>query len=432
MQLLRQLADQGRTIVLITHATQNVMLCDQVVFLAKGGHLAYYGPPDEALAYFGVERFDDIYDVLEAEETSPEQWATKYRACAQYRTFVDERLAQSPTPQAQAASAPARTTTGATALTGATPGRVQSGANVQRTSALRQFFVLLHRNADILVRDRSNLITVILQAIVTATLITILFPHGAFSVDIARGDPPLTVTILFILTAGGIFIGLSNAVKELIKEVNVYRRERAVNLKIGSYIGSKYAVLGLLGAIQSAIVITIVGFGGLLPRSDLVSVAPTYIRLYLIYFTMVLVGIGIGLLVSGLVSTQDAAVASMVLVYMPQLMFSGSTLPIARMGVVAAFVSRFAASRWGLDIFGNTAAVPHLIDVHTTAWQRQLATGATPPATAQTQIGKLETLSGYYREGFASHVWVHWLILVGFITVCVVGIYFALRRKDHA
>jgi ABC-type multidrug transport system ATPase subunit/pSer/pThr/pTyr-binding forkhead associated (FHA) protein len=425
MRLLRQLADQGRTIILITHATQNVMLCDQVIFLAKGGNLAWYGPPDEALAHFGVERFDEIYDVLEAEETTPEQWAAKYRECPQYRTFVEERLVQSPGPQARAASPPAR-------AAAATPGRVQSGATVQRTSFLRQFLVLLHRNADILVRDRSNLITVILQAIVTATLIVILFPHHAFSVDSARGDPSLTVTILFILTAGGIFIGLSNAVKELIKEVNIYRRERAVNLKIGSYVASKYAVLGLLGAVQSALVIAIVGIGGLLPRSDLLPVTPTYIRLYVIYFTMVLVGISIGLLVSGFVSTQDAAVASMVLVYMPQLMFSGSTLPIARMGAVAAFVSRFAASRWGLDIYGNSAAVPRLIDMHIAAWQQQLSTGAAPPVTAQTQIGKLQTLSGYYREGFASHVWIHWLILFVFIAVCVVGIYFALRRKDHA
>ena len=245
-------------------------------------------------------------------------------------------------------------------------------------------------------------------------------------------DPPLTVTILFILTAGGIFIGLSNSIKELIKEVNVYRRERAVNLKIGSYIGAKFAVLGLLGAVQSALVIAIVGIGGLLPRGDLVPIAPTYLRFYAIYFTMVLVGIGIGLLVSALVSTQDAAIASMVLVYMPQLMFSGSTLPIARMSPVAQFVSRFAASRWGLDIYGNTATVPSLIDRHIIGWQQQLAIGATTAANAQTQIGRYEVLRGYYSQEFATHVWLHWLILLAFIAVCVVGIYFALRRKDHA
>ncbi len=55
MKLLRQLAEdprEGRTIILITHATKNVMLCDQVIFLTRGGYLAFFGPPDKALQYF--------------------------------------------------------------------------------------------------------------------------------------------------------------------------------------------------------------------------------------------------------------------------------------------------------------------------------------------------------------------------------------------
>ena len=59
MKLLRQLTEdpnEGRTIVLITHATKNVMLCDKVIFLTRGGYLAFYGPPDEALQYFDQYR----------------------------------------------------------------------------------------------------------------------------------------------------------------------------------------------------------------------------------------------------------------------------------------------------------------------------------------------------------------------------------------
>ncbi len=76
MKLLRRLADQGRTIVLITHATKNVMMCDKVIFLVRGGYVAFYGPPEEALVYFDRYRtdqerrekdmeFDNIYIVLE-------------------------------------------------------------------------------------------------------------------------------------------------------------------------------------------------------------------------------------------------------------------------------------------------------------------------------------------------------------------------------
>jgi len=44
MYTLRRLADAGRTIVLVTHATANITQCDHVCFLSQG-RMAYYGPP---------------------------------------------------------------------------------------------------------------------------------------------------------------------------------------------------------------------------------------------------------------------------------------------------------------------------------------------------------------------------------------------------
>ncbi|MHB8646533.1 MAG: FHA domain-containing protein, partial [Thermomicrobiales bacterium] len=250
MHLLRHLADQGRTILLVTHATQNVMLCDSVIFLAKGGNLAYYGPPREALEYFGVEKFEDIYDRLEEEKVTPPEWATRYRESAQHHMYVYERLWQ---------LSSLKTGGEAAGPTGPARGRTRSGAHVQRTSALRQFAVLTQRNADILLRDHLNLGIVLLQAVLIAALTLIVFQRGIFHLDIARGNPALTVTVLFVLVAGALFIGLSNAIKEFVKEINIYRRERAVNLKIVPYMGAKIAVLSALGAIQTTIMISVLG-----------------------------------------------------------------------------------------------------------------------------------------------------------------------------
>jgi len=38
MELLAKLAKEGRTILLVTHATNNINLCDRLVFLGQGGH----------------------------------------------------------------------------------------------------------------------------------------------------------------------------------------------------------------------------------------------------------------------------------------------------------------------------------------------------------------------------------------------------------
>src|SRR6266516_3946950 len=71
MLLLRKLADKGHTIILVTHATNNINACDYICFLAQGGRLAYYGPPNEAKTYFGKTDFAEIYSALEPSEENP-------------------------------------------------------------------------------------------------------------------------------------------------------------------------------------------------------------------------------------------------------------------------------------------------------------------------------------------------------------------------
>jgi len=54
MQQLRDLAYDGRTVVVVTHSMANLDTCDRLLVLAPGGKMAFYGPPGEALRYFGL------------------------------------------------------------------------------------------------------------------------------------------------------------------------------------------------------------------------------------------------------------------------------------------------------------------------------------------------------------------------------------------
>ena len=74
MQLLRELANQGRTIVLVTHATSNIEVCDRIAFMGRGGQLCYFGPPQEAMDFFempsqDLKYFSDIYIKLDQGKT---------------------------------------------------------------------------------------------------------------------------------------------------------------------------------------------------------------------------------------------------------------------------------------------------------------------------------------------------------------------------
>ena len=65
MQLLRGLADDGRTVLVVTHSVAELALCDKLLVMAPGGSVAYFGPPEEALNFFGYDTWADVFSAFE-------------------------------------------------------------------------------------------------------------------------------------------------------------------------------------------------------------------------------------------------------------------------------------------------------------------------------------------------------------------------------
>ena len=62
MKLLRELADQGRTIILVTHATANLEVCNRIAFMGRGGRLCcLWLISQEALDFFEMPAVDFKY-----------------------------------------------------------------------------------------------------------------------------------------------------------------------------------------------------------------------------------------------------------------------------------------------------------------------------------------------------------------------------------
>jgi ABC-type multidrug transport system ATPase subunit len=100
MRLFRRLADEGRSIVCITHNVDNVDRCHLALVLARG-KLVFCGPPAEAPRWFGVTRISDIYDRLQ--EKDPSAWEKEFAAGSLYREFIADRLAAVPPPSGSTA-----------------------------------------------------------------------------------------------------------------------------------------------------------------------------------------------------------------------------------------------------------------------------------------------------------------------------------------
>ena len=260
MALLRKLADQGRTIVLITHATQNVDLCDQIAFLAPGGHLAYYGPPKEALAYFGATKFADIYTTIER-EAAMDVWAQRFEDSSSFGKNVAARLAgvRANGSDAQtngAGSAPPRVPRSEGAYPAALVKAWSRPPAAKQVSGLRQFAILSQRYLETVARDRKNLLTLLVQAPIIAAMIAAVFRGRIFDttplLQGGVGNNADARKLTFLLAMVAVWFGTSNSAREIVKEAAMYARERRINLKLAPYIASKFVILTGLSLAQNS------------------------------------------------------------------------------------------------------------------------------------------------------------------------------------
>lgn len=307
MKLFRQIAESGRTVILTTHAMENVKLFDKLVLLMRG-KLVFYGEPDEALAHVGAESFKELYDKLEAPITErlartngnisreqaaeevAEEWKRRFMATEQYQENVAEPLADVSSTARHAAPAKRRTTLG---------------------DSLRQWATLSRRYVGVLARDKFNLLILFAQAPVIALLTYLVV--GARS----QRDFPY-----FILALVALWFGTSVASREVIRERAVYNRERMVNLRLSPYIGSKLFVLMLIVSGQC---ILLFGTLKLLDVTTLMSLPGKFggIPQLLVMILTGMVGVALGLFISAVVKTSEMATSLVPLILIPQILFSG-------------------------------------------------------------------------------------------------------------
>ena len=347
MQLMRRLADQGRTIVLITHATKNVMLADKVVFLARGGYLAWFGPPEEALEYFnqfrserdrrvGPMEFDEIYAVLDdPSKGSAAEWAERYRAHSAYERYIQTPLGLSSSPGV-AAVPTEKSVERAQRQTAREPARRSNTA-----SALRQFFILSSRNLKILTRDRFSLILMLASAPVIGLLDVILSAVlGRDPFSFTDGSFADITTIFFLLPVNGVMVGALAQMREIVKEADIYKRERLVNLKVLPYVLSKIWVAGLLAIYQAGAYMLI--------RYLNFNIPGGFLEFLLIFTTLtlaILAGMMLGLFSSALSPNANAVPLIVILLIIPQVVLGGALIPLP------SSISMPTSTRWAFEAF---------------------------------------------------------------------------------
>lgn len=294
MTLFRRLADEGHIVVMVTHKFEKFEEMSMVALLARGGRLAYYGPPREALSYFDCREPGEIYRRISARD--PVELSRSYLSSPQRRRYVENRVDET----REIALAAERLAGGAAGVPGSAERRFGPG----------QWLTLTQRYLEIKLNDRRNTLLLLLQAPVVALILAAVI-----------GDSLNDAKTLFISAIIAVWFGANNSVREIVSESAVYERERLFNLRIPSYVLSKFAVLSGMAFAQCALFVSILVWLGRLNRGD-------FFPLLLILYLTSLAGVATGLFFSALVGSTEKAMSVLPLILIPQLLLSGFISPL--------------------------------------------------------------------------------------------------------
>ncbi|MEU5220517.1 FHA domain-containing protein [Streptomyces sp. NPDC020807] len=330
MQLLRGLADDGRTVLVVTHSVAELGLCDKLLVMAPGGSVAYFGPPEEALNFFGYSTWADVFSAFE--NYRDYDWAGRWKGSQHYQMYAAEIDAVAAQPVQMPQQAMAR------------PPKPQGWGS--------QLWTLIRRYVSVIASDKGFMaLMVILPAVLGAVSVVIPADFG-----LGRPTPPSRFngdagTIMLILAVGMCFSGAANSVRELIKERVIYERERAVGLSRSAYLMSKVIVLGLITAFQGVIICGIGFSTRALPEEGLFM--PPAVELCVQVIALGLTSMMFGLVISALVKTAEKTMPLLVMFAIIQVVFTGILFQVYGSPGLEQF-AWLMPSRWGIAGAGTT------------------------------------------------------------------------------
>ena len=369
MVILRKLADSGKTIILVTHATANITECHQVAFLSLG-RMVYFGPPKKACDFFhvGPDDFAEIYNKISDPEPkkareNAQDWESKYRASPFFKQ-VQERFQSG--------------TGGKSASYGK-----RSGQQFSIIAFFYQFLLLTRRYFSLIFRDRTLLIILLAVMPLLAFLILGIADSSwltgislseisqQLAFEMASGESSASYFVvgnaqklLFIMALTAVMLGLFSSAYEIVKERTIYMRERMVFMKLIPYLASKVVPLAIFAAIQCFLFLLVIGTKVKFPSSGVFL--PIVLEMYLTIFLAVLTAISMGLFISAVSPNQNTVTYIILGVLFLQITFAGV---IFELPGAAKSLSSITLTRWTMQALGSTANLEGLDTLSLTRFQ---------------------------------------------------------------
>jgi ABC-type multidrug transport system ATPase subunit len=379
--LLKELARQGITIIQVDQRARSAGLSDEIIFLAPGGLLAWFGPPDEAFIYLrslipkGLAK--DLFGLKEALEvlTNPQvqegvQWAKRFKADPAYQKYVDDPL-QDRYPDLMLQTHPLLRLRLRTSSQEKLPPRI-----IPRANAIQKFILLMTRNARLLWRERTVISMLGIPPLIALSDL-VLAPATRSEPD--RAPLIFGMLVFLVLLTSALLVQ-----NEIFKERAVYQYENRTKTLLFPYILSKVWLVGILAIYQGFIWTIIHAIATRLAEGPQI-LFPYCITVILISF----IGGILGLMASALSTKAMRSTNWLLLFTVPQLIFSGSMMPGSDLTFPVNLLSGINPSRYALEA--------------------------------------LLTISGY-GEGLAGALLSAWFILV-IISLCLIALLMVIQQR---
>jgi ABC-type multidrug transport system ATPase subunit/predicted component of type VI protein secretion system len=332
MTMLRQLADAGRVVLVVTHSLTYLDVCDQVLLLAPGGKTAFCGSPSQIGPELGTTNWADIFSSVAGD---PEDAKRKYL----------ERHGPPPPPPPKQPPA-------------------ELGQPVH-TSVARQFSTIARRQMRLIISDRGYFVFLAILPFIMGVLSLSVPGATGFGPPNPLSDAPNQPgQVLVLLNVGAIFMGTALTIRDLIGERAIFLREQAVGLSTTAYLLAKVCIYSVFAVVQSGIVtaITLIGVG--LPKNGPLVLgggeAAAAIELFIGMAGATVCAATVGLALSALAKSNEQIMPLLVVAIMSQLVFSGGMIPVTGRPPLDQ-MSWLTPARWGFAATASTVGLTDLV-----------------------------------------------------------------------
>ncbi|MES3640200.1 ATP-binding cassette domain-containing protein, partial [Mycobacterium intracellulare] len=331
MLMLRQLADAGRVVLVVTHSVSYLDVCDQILLVAPGGKTAFCGPPDQVEPAMGTRNWADIFAKVGAD---PDEANRRFKE-------RNQQSSQPPTPQSPA-----------------------DLGEPPQTNLWRQLSTIARRQVRLVVSDRGyTIFLAILPFLIGALSLTVKGPHpGLGPADPMGPAPTQPQYIMVLLNIGAVFMGTALTIRDLIGERAIFKREQAVGLSTTAYLLAKIAVFCVFATGQAAIATIIVRLGKGAPTAHPQFFGNSTFSLFVTVAGTCVASAMLGLLLSALAQSNEQIMPLLVVSIMSQLVFSSGMIPVyQRIGLEQ--LAWLTPARWGYAAGASSIDFPSLVKV---------------------------------------------------------------------